>query len=92
MALHEVPFYNIPYGRKEFDWNSESIPVIKSTAALLALPSLPVFPANASPMDDLPDDRPQYFVAERPNGDRFVVNTEGYNYCRYVARVPKEAQ
>lgn len=90
MGLHEVPFYNIPYGRKEVDWNSESIPTITSEAAWLALPGLPTFPAEARPSDDIPEDRPQYFIAERPNGDRFVVDTEGYNYCRYVARIPKE--
>lgn len=92
MGLHEVPFYNIPYGRKEESWDSRSIPDVTSEAALLALRGLPVYSAEATPMLDIPADRPQYFIVERPNGDRFVVNTEGYNYCRYVARIPKETK
>lgn len=92
MGLNEVPFYNIPYGRKEIDWNSETIPEVTSPAALMGLRDLAVYSAEARPCDDIPADRPQYFIAERPNGDRFVVNTEGYNYCRYVARIPKEAK
>ena len=45
------------------------------------------------PMDDLPD---QYadsvFIAQFPDGEQFLVNTEGFNYCRYVAKLELETQ
>lgn len=78
----------VPMARKAEAWHHEQIPTIRSRAALEALKSLPVFAATASPMDDLPWDRDRFFIAERPDGSRFLVNTEGYNYSRYIARIP----
>lgn len=38
------------------------------------------------PNDDLPEEyADSVFVARLPDGKLFLVNTEGYNYCRYVA-------
>lgn len=92
MSLDNVPFIHIAFARKPETWEDSSIPEVTSQTALLAVPFLEVFPATPLPLDTLPDGRPQYFIAERPNGDRFLINTEGYNYGRYVARIAKEAK
>lgn len=85
------PFRHQAFGRKPEDWTDGYIPEVAGLA-LTGLSALPVYPAPVFPCDDLPDGLPQYFIAERPNGDRFLVDTQGYNYCRYVARIPKEAR
>jgi hypothetical protein len=90
MAALNNPFSAVAFGRKPERWTDEHIPTISNPEALAALKNLPVYSANASPNDDLPKDRPQYFIVERPNRDRFLIDTQGYNYCRYVARIPKE--
>ena len=33
--------------------------------------------------------RPQFFVARRADGRRFLVDTQGYDYARYIAALPE---
>ena len=47
-----------------------------------------------NPFSDLPKDTPQWFVLNRGFGKterNYLVNTEGYEYCRYVGRLGKLA-
>lgn len=41
-----------------------------------------------TPMDDLPDHlADSIFITRLADGRKFLVNTEGYGYCRYITRV-----
>jgi hypothetical protein len=88
------------FSRKPESWDE----VTPFPAALVAATSkLPVYKEKAVvDMNDIGDDSdvsnqigqyktelPQYHVIQRDNGDKFVVDTQGYQYPRYVAKLPK---
>ena len=40
--------------------------------------------AGSTPFNEVPDDLGMLFILHRPNGKTYLVNTEGFNYCRYI--------
>lgn len=76
-------------GSKSDEWTgyqSETVEISQDLANLLG----PVFdiPAGFSPMDGLPDQfQDSVFIAKRFDGQLFLVNTEGFDYSRYIAFV-----
>ncbi len=81
------------WARKADSWIDESIPVITAQHALVTIQQLIVanellvFPTTREAYEDFEGPRPQFFVAQLENGDRFLVDSQGYNYPRYVARI-----
>ena len=58
---------------------------------LYGLPFLKELAVN-TPFDTLPNGTPQWFIFSRKEGEyrvNYLVNTEGYDYCRYVGRLGK---
>jgi hypothetical protein len=75
--------------RKAESWNAPVAPA-PSAEAQAIIDALPVHRVNTPwPTADLPFEAPQYFVAVLPDGRRFLVDTEGGNYCRYIIRLPE---
>ena len=75
------------YGRKCTEWHQAEDEVTIPTA-LADLLGCYVIPPGNGPMDDLhPDFAGGIFTAILiETGELFLVNTEGYDYCRYIAR------
>lgn len=84
----------IKWTRKPVFWDAL---LVTSTEALAEVEraGLPMFEATANPMEGWGpwgiSELPQFFIAVRPNGERFLVNTEGYDYARYIAKLPGKA-
>ena len=76
------------FGRKLGEFSeANGGPVIKLSADLVyRLGVLDLFPDDEpSPFDQLPDQfADSVFVARFPGGKMYLVNTEGYSYCRYI--------
>jgi hypothetical protein len=81
--------------RKLTDWN-EAPEVMASSQAQVQkeLDSLPHHPIRVTssgrmiaPYNDNPPGSPRLYVATAPNGDEYLVNTEGYDYPRYVSKL-----
>jgi hypothetical protein len=83
--------------RKAERWEAE---VINDPAVLTAIKAgletnrLPVYlSAEAFPCSKFSgtdaESRPRFFVAKRPNGRSFLVDTQGYDYHRYIAQLPE---
>jgi hypothetical protein len=70
-----------PWARKAATWDA---PLVTDEATLEAITDLLIFPAGEYPLDDFAGERPRYFIARLLDGRRFLVNTEGYNYARYI--------
>lgn len=77
----------VRWARKAEAWSEA--PMVTNPEALAEAETLPVFEACSNPGRKWDEELPQYHIAIRPNGDRFLVNTEGYDYARYIARLPK---
>lgn len=78
------PLNTIRWARKASDW---AAPTVTSPDVLTEANNLPIFPAMDNPLDDAAG-RPQFYVAVLIDGRRFLVNTEGYEYARYIAALP----
>ena len=54
-------------------------------------PGLPVFTVEAlgayTPLDDFAIETPIAFILRVAEGREYIVNTEGYSYARYAARI-----
>jgi hypothetical protein len=77
--------------RKACSWDAPvaKIPALSVRAIIDALPAIPV--STNHPCADFPFEAPQYFVAIRPDGRRFLVDTEGATYARYIVQLPTDA-
>lgn len=79
----------IPWFRKDSDWlRGYEGKNVEDPGVLAAVATLPSFPAERSPMDRFQGPRPQFFVAALPDGSRYLVDHQGYDYARYIARLP----
>lgn len=87
--MNDATYARIPWLRKAESWKEAEGYV---APADLDLTGIPEFPAEPDPMRTFSMPRPRFFIAVRPGGDRFLVNTEGYDYGRYVAALPKESK
>lgn len=86
---HQIDALNrqIPWQRKAESWDG---PAVTTAEVLMEAAKLPEFPAGGDPCECFEDGpRPQFFVAVCKNGDRFLVDTQGYDYARYIARLPR---
>ena len=90
---------DLPYSRKIGAW-SEAEVYVPSTRELEAIARLPMLETLGSPMTIRNEDGlklsmelgdPQIFLTER-GGRIYIVNTEGYDYARYVLRIPTPNQ
>lgn len=81
------------FARKGWSWDRRyevggvRIPTASRNAQKSAA-SLPEFAAEESPCATFSGERPQYHVARLPDGRRFIVDTQGFDYARYVAQLP----
>jgi hypothetical protein len=77
----------VSWHRKAPGWYAS---VVTSAEALAEIAKLPVFESNELyPVTDFRGPkRPQLHVLVRPDGTRFVVDTQGYGYARYIAQLP----
>jgi hypothetical protein len=74
--------------RKAETWNAPDLQCSPEVRAMIeALPAIQV--RTPWPTADLPFEAPQYFIAVLPDGRRFLVDTEGYDYARYITRLPE---
>lgn len=48
---------------------------------------LPVYPITDYPCQSFPEERPQYHVERSFGGERFLIDTQGYDYARYAIRL-----
>ena len=81
--------------RKACDWNE--VPVAEGMAGQRlaeAAEGLPVLDQACiyrgdedAPHNEMAVETPQWFVLRHQDGRRFLVNTEGYGYARYVLRI-----
>lgn len=76
--------FDLKWSRKAETWDD----VRADARALPLAEGLPVYPAGGSPMHDIGPERPQLFLAQTESGDLFLVDTQGYDYCRYAVRIP----
>ena len=73
--------------RKAVSWDAPKAKLV-DPAAREAIEALPVIRISTIfPCQNFGIDVPQYFVALRPNGERFLVDTEGATYARYIVRL-----
>ncbi len=87
MSRSANPLDSAHYTRKAYNWSEADTDARR--AVLHAAKYLPVFSTHGKPIDDFPEDRPQYHIAEV--GDHlYLVDTQGFNYARYIARLPDE--
>lgn len=77
----------VNWSRKADDWDDVKADSRPSVAAMAV--GKVIRRAEPTPNDTLIWGRPaeQWFLAERGD-DVFLVNTEGYEYCRYAVRLP----
>lgn len=83
---------DLPYTRKPGTW-SEIEDYVPTDRELDAISRLPMIETVGSPMDG---DRSKYaryqiFLTER-GGKIYLINTEGFDYARYVLRIPTPSQ
>lgn len=77
--------------RKAASWHAP-VAQIPSLAVQAIVDALPAIRVNTPwPCADFPFTAPQYFVAIRPDGRRFLVDTEGATYARYIVQLPTDA-
>lgn len=76
----------IPWARKAEVWAAD---MITDAAVLAEAAKLPEFRACEWPGEFFGDARPQFFVAVCADGARFLIDTQGYDYARYIARLPR---
>lgn len=78
------------YGCKLSSWE-DATDVVKISDYIYNLLMKIRLPRNSTPVDDLPDEAQDVdlFIAIVDN-DQYLVNTEGFEYCRYVAKVEVE--
>lgn len=76
------------YGRKCTEWH-QTTDTVTIPSALAQMLGCYIIPHGSGPLDDLPPEFAQgIFIAfNMPTGELFLVNTEGYDYCRYIARL-----
>ena len=79
---------DLKWSRKAWKWDEVNEDSRARAAAVDA--KLVVYFAEVSPCTYFSGPRPQMHIAETPNGDRFLVDTQGYNYARYAVRIPEE--
>lgn len=85
------------YGRKCFSWDDVDIfkddpdfedEVVRVPSYLADRLGTFKVPEGQSPMDSLPNEfSDSIFIAELVDGRKFLVNTEGFDYCRYIAKL-----
>ncbi len=73
------------YGRRQYHWTSNGTVTLKASEAEL-LQTYTV-PKGWSPFSDLPDEFADSIFIAQVGKSRFLVNTEGYSYCRYIAKL-----
>ncbi len=69
--------------------NPDNLPDIKKATAGMRIPTYQ-FDSNTPPMADFTEPHPedeQYFYAKVKGVGLFLVDTQGYNYCRYIIRI-----
>jgi hypothetical protein len=76
----------IPWSRKAEAWHTPR--QVEDAAVIELAAGLPEFRAHEYPTKEFPEARPQYHVAVLATGERFLVDTQGYDYARYIARLP----
>ena len=78
---------DLPYTRKPTTW-SEVEDYTPTDRELDAISRLQMLETYGTPSTDLfVNAKPQIFLTER-GGEIYLVNTEGFDYCRYVLRIP----
>lgn len=77
------------YGRKCYSWDDlEDDEVVRIPSYLAELLGTFEVPEGQSPMETLPNEfSDSIFIAELIDGRKFLVNTEGFDYCRYIAKL-----
>ncbi len=81
--------------RKACAWDEVGILPLSETQTEVLAKGLPLYKAE-DVLKDLQDPmsaikggvKPQYFIMITAYGTRLLVNTEGYEYCRYIGRLP----
>ena len=88
--------HNLPLARKAASWDEVErcpycTPFTHTVASSLVPPCLPVFTAEQlgarTPLTDFAIVTPIVFILRVAEGRAYVVNTEGYSYARYAARI-----
>jgi hypothetical protein len=86
----------VPFTRKPGNFDEAGIVLVDDLAAALEGERLPVFSASdlwdadEHPLTDFKRETPQHFLLCMGSA-RYVVDTQGYTYCRYMARVVSDA-
>lgn len=85
------------WSRKPGDWDEIGMVNVTDLTNALAGERLPVFSASElwavdemHPMHDFALEVPQFFLLYKGSA-RYVVDTQGYTYCRYITRVVSDA-
>lgn len=73
------------YGRKRDSWESNGTVVLKASEAEEL--DIYVVPDGVVPMCELPEAYQDSIFIAQVGKRRFLVNTEGYSYCRYIAKL-----
>lgn len=82
-----LPSEPIGWLRKATAWTDAGQPV-QDADVIRFSDTLPVYGPTPYPCADFPFPRERYHVARFPGGTRYLVNTEGANYARYIVRLP----
>jgi hypothetical protein len=87
---------SIPWTRKPGSFDDVDVVTLDALRAALEGSKLPVFLASdlwdeeQHPMEDFKRETPQHFFLY-DGARRYVVDTQGYTYCRYMVRVVTDA-
>lgn len=73
------------YGRRQYHWTSNGTVTLKASEAELL--EVYTVPARWSPLEALPPEFTDSIFIAQVGKSRFLVNTEGYSYCRYIAKL-----
>jgi hypothetical protein len=80
-------FAGAAFSRKPTSWN-EAVGFDRVDGNEDLLRALPRHPVGVYPVAEFPEPRPGHFVGTR-DGGYYLVSTEGFDYARYVARLPR---
>lgn len=76
---------HIRWARKPIRWG-EANHYVAPRDVTDAVRDLPRYSGPSHPYMDFHEERPQFFVVDR-DGKEYLVDTQGYNYARYVVRL-----
>jgi hypothetical protein len=93
LAYRELPGGDtlVPWKHKAARWDEARL--IEDPAVIAATATFRVYDGPSSPLHYFPDEangvhhRPQFHIVQIES-QRFLVDTQGYDYARYIARLP----